>query len=108
MWHMNIARVTIAALIIAGIGPCLAHDYWSDGKKVPDWVKSSCCGQADAHYLTPAMVHRVSEDFYEVDGYEGKILARNALPSQDGDYWVFYACNSPNCKVYCFFVPMAF
>jgi hypothetical protein len=99
--------ITLISLL-ALASPANAHDHWSNGDKVPDWVKASCCGAKDMHHLTPDMVHRVSDDWYMVDGYEGKILAKAALPSQDGDYWVFYACSSPMCSVYCFFVPMAF
>jgi len=107
--------------------PALAHDQWSNGDKVPAWVKASCCGAADAHHLRPEQVHDMG-DWYEVDGYYangGKISHKIALPSQDGEYWIFYAdypggksCSpyagcSPTMKasqsnVYCFFVPMAF
>jgi hypothetical protein len=40
-----------------------AHDYWADGKPIPNWVKASCCGPADAHHLRPDQVHRVSDDY---------------------------------------------
>ncbi len=45
-----------------------------------------------------------------VDGYRYRIPARNALPSQDGDYWIFYRDNGVGGQsdVYCFFVPMGF
>lgn len=87
----------------------MSHDTWSDGKPIPDWVKTSCCGPADAHHLRPEQVHRVSEDYYEVDGYVRKIPAAQALPSQDGDYWIFYRDDGGGSQtgVYCFFVPMA-
>jgi hypothetical protein len=96
----------------------LAHDYWADGKPIPNWVKASCCGPADAHHLRPDQVHRVSDDYYEVDDYHGnggKIPFSQALPSQDGDYWIFYRDDAANVsgssgqsEVYCFFVPMDF
>ena len=57
---------------------------------MPTWVKASCCGPDDAHHLRPDQVHRVSDDYYMVDGYRYRIPARDALPSQDGDYWIFY------------------
>ena len=91
-------------------GLSLAHDQWANGGPVPDWVKASCCGPADAHHLRPDQVHRISEDMYQVDGF-GKVLSRMALPSQDGDYWIFYRDASPTAvqsNVYCFFVPMNF
>ena len=100
-----------------------AHDVWSNGAKVPDWVKASCCGPADAHHLRPDQVHR-SDDYYYVDGYDSRIPVGQAFPSQDGDYWIFYRDNpagkscSPfggctptsasQSSVYCFFVPMNF
>jgi hypothetical protein len=109
----------IAVLALAS--PALAHDQWSNGDKVPAWVKASCCGAADAHHLRPDQVHDYG-DWYEVDGYTGnggKISKRIVLPSQDGDYWIFYADyptyqgmsgrqNASQSSVFCFFVPMAF
>lgn len=88
----------------------LAHDYWADGKKVPDWVKASCCGPADAHHLRPDQVHRESDEYYRVDGYMHPVLAKAVLPSQDGDYWIFYRedADGSQSQVYCFFVPMEF
>ena len=70
-----------------------------------------------------SQVHRPHMgDWYEIDGYYangGKISHEGlALPSQDGNYWIFYRdypaagdmgqqAASP-VGVYCFFVPMAF
>ena len=85
-----------------------AHDYWANGKKVPDWVKSSCCGQADAHALEPEQVHHMN-GYYLVDGYNGRILDAQAIPSQDGHYWIFYRDDGKSQSgVFCFFVPMDF
>jgi hypothetical protein len=140
-WAMTV--IVLALLIFWGMLTFAhAHDQWADGSKVPDWVKNSCCGVADAHHLTPDQVRRVSatearelrpawkgaEDgklYYVVDGYRWPVLASMALPSQDGDYWIFYRDEpaGPNCSpegpcqgsheasqsgVYCFFVPMDF
>lgn len=87
-----------------------AHDYWADGKSIPNWIKSSCCGPADAHHLRPDQVHRVSDDYYQVDGYSRRIPVGQALPSQDGDFWIFYRDDGSmgQSGVYCFFVPMNF
>lgn len=107
-----------------------AHDQWVDGSAIPAWVKSSCCGPADAHHLTPEQVHDMG-DYYIVDGYNEPIRKTYAngkpntsiLPSQDGDYWIFYSEsaahwsggmygskpyyeNASQSGVYCFFVPM--
>ena len=109
----------IAVLMFAS--PALAHDTWANGDKVPDWVKKSCCGPADAHHLRPEQVHDMG-DWYEVDGYHGnggKISKKVVIPSQDGNYWIFYADYpaqqgmmgkqaASQSGVYCFFVPMAF
>jgi hypothetical protein len=87
-----------------------AHDYWSDGSPVPPWVKAACCGPEDVHHLRPEQVHRISDQFYEVDGYQYRIPVQSALPSQDGDYWIFYRdiSGGSQSSVYCFFVPMGF
>src|SRR5271170_2070875 len=84
-----IARIAVLLFALSA-GGAEAHDYWSDGKPVPDWVKASCCGPADAHHLRPDQVHRISDDYYSVDGYVRRIPVGQALPSQDGDYWIFY------------------
>ena len=62
------------------------------------------------HHLTPDQVHRISADYYMVDGYHQRIPASSALPSQDGDYWIFYRDDGGGSQsgVYCFFVPMDF
>jgi hypothetical protein len=109
----------LSALALAS--PAIAHDQWSNGGKVPAWIKQSCCGAADAHHLRPEQVHDYG-DWYEIDGYfanGGKISRAKVLPSQDGEYWAFWADypaqagmmgNQPASQstVYCFFVPMAF
>ena len=123
-----------ASLVLLGFiglmapGTTFAHDQWADGSSIPAWVKSSCCGAADAHHLRPDQVHDMG-DYYLVDGYHDHISKKAAIPSQDGDYWIFYA-NYPagdSCAytpgasggmcahheasqsgVYCFFVPMNF
>lgn len=107
-----ITLVVLALLILlvaSAINQAQAHDQWADGKPIPDWVKASCCGPADAHHLTPEQVTR-DGDYYHVAGYSRLIPAGQALPSQDGDYWIFYRDNGAagQSGVYCFFVPMAF
>ena len=118
-----IHRIAFALSIALPI-PCFAHDYWANGVPVPAWVKSSCCGEADAHHLRPDQVHHV-DDYWLVDGYHARIPDSKAQPSQAGDYWVFYrdipagancspegGCSghhpASQSSVYCFFVPMAF
>ena len=107
-----VMRRALAALgaTLALVAPASAHDYWADGKPIPNWVKASCCGPADAHHLRPDQVHRVSDDYYEVDGYHHRVPVSQALPSQDGDYWIFYRDDRSDGQsgMYCFFVPMDF
>lgn len=132
------------AIVVLGAHRAHAHDEWANGKPIPAWVKASCCGPADAHHLTPNMVHGPmsageayalrpawgahpgdSHLYYVVDGYGLPVRYSEALPSQDGDYWIFYRDepSGENCSpeggcsgthpasqsgVYCFFVPMEF
>ena len=100
---------TLLALPLT-LSPALAHDVWSNGIPVPDWVKSSCCGKAEAHLVDPQDVHHNSDEgYYYFDaGYQGKVQDKIVLPSEDGRYWIFYACPGANCTVHCFFVPMSF
>jgi hypothetical protein len=111
-------RGLIAILGALAALPAGAHDQWTNGAPIPEWVKASCCGPADAHHLTPDQVHRYA-DYYRVEGYHRPIPIAVALPSQDGDYWIFYRDKdgAPGANgggsdgqsgVYCFFVPMAF
>ena len=102
-------RGLIAILGALAALPACAHDQWTNGAPIPDWVKASCCGSADAHHLTSGQVHRYS-DYYRVDGFLRPIPIALALPSQDGDYWIFYRDDGGGSQsgVYCFFVPMAF
>jgi hypothetical protein len=105
---MLVRILTIPLLLVASTAN--AHDVWSNGKAVPAWIKAACCGPQDVHHLRPDQVHRISDDFYAVDGYSTLIPARIALPSQDGDYWIFYDDNQNGRQsmVFCFFVPMNF
>src|SRR5580658_11196811 len=90
----SIAIIRLALLVMALLLPNIAyaHDYWVNGKKVPDWVKASCCGPADVHRLTMLNVHTApwNEDYLIVDGYKEPIRKATALPSEDGFVWIFY------------------
>jgi len=109
------ARLAVISFILCcGSSLCCgasqAHDLWADGSIVPPWIKAACCGPDDVHHLRPDQVHRISDDYYMVDGYRHRIPAKDALPSQDGDYWIFYrdGRGGNQSMVYCFFVPMNF
>lgn len=107
---LAILAVLIFGFLVA-VSPSYAHEQWADGSQIPGWIKASCCGAADAHHLTPGMVHRISDDYYQVDGYARPIPVSQALPSQDGDYWIFYrdlGGTNGQSGVYCFFAPMNF
>ena len=102
--------VVFFVTLLASFGAAQSHEIWSDGTPVPGWIKAACCGPADAHHLRPDQVRRVSDDYYEVDGYFRPVPVAEALPSQDGEYWIFYKDNRSGSQtgVFCFFVPMAF
>ena len=102
-----------AIALVAGLGlfpsAAHAHDRWDNGEPVPAWVKTECCGPKDAHHLRPDQVRRNAAGDYVVDIYPVPIPAHIALPSQDGDYWLFFY---NDFGVYgsarCFFVPALF
>lgn len=102
-----LSRILLAAcVILAVIEGAGAHDVWANGSEVPAWVKSSCCGPEDVHHLTSAQV-RALADGWHVEGYPRPIAYGRELPSQDGDYWIFYRRFSDGnvTPVYCFFAP---
>ncbi len=61
-------------------------------------------GPADAHHLESAQVHTLP-DGWHIDGLVKVIPYGVELPSQDGDYWIFYKTYVTDTKVYCFFAP---
>ncbi len=117
---MTLRLLIVAALALYFMAThAQAHDVWANGQKVPDWVKSTCCGPADVHHLRPDQVQGPmkganGEWVYLVEGYPEPIPAERALPSQDGDFWVFYKKDRDEhtgkeyfSSVYCFFVPLS-
>jgi hypothetical protein len=93
-------------LFLMFVSPAYAHDQWANGKDVPAWVKASCCGPEDVHHLKPDQVH-TKPDGWHVDGYPSVLAYGTELPSQDGDYWIFYKelADGSFTQVYCFFSP---
>jgi hypothetical protein len=86
-----------------------AHDRWDSGGPVPVWVKTECCGPSDAHHLRPDQVKRNADGDYLIDINPDPIPACIALPSQDGDYWLFfYNDYGFYGSIRCFFVPALF
>lgn len=105
-----IVRLTLLSVTLT-CNSAQAHDQWANKRIVPAWVKAACCGPEDVHHLRPDQVHRISDDYYRVEGFPKPVPARAALPSQDGEYWIFYKDDSAGgaqSLVYCFFVPMNF
>jgi hypothetical protein len=96
----------LTALLTTAASSVSAHDQWSNGMPIPGWVKSSCCGPDDVHHLTAEQVHAMA-DGWHVEGLKQVVAFGRELPSQDGDYWIFYK-NFPDgsqTPVYCFFAP---
>jgi len=129
-------RSTALAILFASVLPFSAPDIFvyksahaAATPAIPDWIKASCCGPEDVHHLRAEQVTRDDAGHYIVEGYRRPIPADQALPSQDGDYWIFYrddpagvSCpyspggpagtcthhDASQSGVYCFFVPMNF
>lgn len=83
-----------------------AHDRWADGSAVPSWVKTFCCGPEDVHHYAYDEV-KVTPDGVVLPDYHKPVPLSRALPSQDGDYWAFFAthANGEQSEIYCLFVP---
>lgn len=109
-WRLRIASA-LTGLSMLLPTTCLSHDYWSNGKKVPDWVKASCCGEADAHLLRPDQVGQSEVNgklVWRIHMDDGRVIDveyNKALPSQDGNYWIF-CTDAKDPPVYCFFAPL--
>ena len=103
------SNLALAACLALFPSAAHAHDRWDDGEPVPAWVKTECCGPTDAHHLRPDQVRRNAAGDYVLDIYPDPIPAQIALPSQDGDYWLFfYNDYGFYGSVRCFFVPALF
>jgi hypothetical protein len=98
-------KVLVALLMFVG-SEAKAHDFWADGEPVPAWVKSTCCGQADAHHIKAEHVHVTSQG-WRIDGYPEVVPFYRALPSQDGEFWAFWSIESDGSPsmIWCFFAP---
>jgi len=92
-----------------------AHGYWANARRVPEWVKDPCCSAVDIHHLTPGQVHRVSDDFYRIDGYPAPDSNRQGA-AESGRRLLDLLRRPPDLRrvlfdrvpsdVYCFFVPL--
>ena len=80
-----------------------AHEEWANGTPVPTWIKTACCGPADAHLL--------SEDEYFIDNFGFHVKGIDmvfpldkVLPSQDGKVWAFFPSGvGEHANIYCVF-----
>lgn len=103
-------RAAASAFLLTFPSAAGAHTTWANGMPVPDWVTKACCGPSDAHHLRPNEVHRV-DDGFRIDGYPRTIYDAQVLPSEDGEYWAFYAERTGTggekifTSVFCFFAP---
>lgn len=99
MWMalaFNIAIISFATIT-------LAHDKWANGDSVPSWIKSACCGQADAHILG-LDEYSIDATGFHVRGINMSFPLDKVLPSQDGNVWAFYPPNvGLNAQIYCVF-----
>ena len=91
-------------MLFDGVGAD-AHDVWSNGVSVPDWVKRMCCGSSEAHNLRDREV-KLTPKGYIINGWPEVIPYAKALPSPDGTYWAFYQNVDDGNSMNCFFAPM--
>lgn len=112
LWEATMKWLVLSIIISLLPNFAQAHDNWSNGKKLPDWVKVSCCGSGDVHRLTMSNVHAApwNQDYIIIDGYDEPIRKATALPSEDEFVWIFYksGVNTPTGQstTYCLFLPM--
>lgn len=128
---VRIGLLILFALL--GIGLAHAHDHWSNGDPVPDWVKSKCCHSNEAVNLTKQFgvtakdvetrqeqVTRGGEHgqraeigvvtVYHVKGFRPDTYSPGVYPSVDGDVWAFSDIpDNPKKSLHfwCLFVPCA-
>lgn len=99
-------KAAFSALLLVAASSAEAHDFWSNGDPVPEWVKAECCGPRDVHHLRAGAVH-IAQDGYHIDGLKTVIPIERALPSPDGTYWAFWNPTAePEPVIFCFFAPL--
>ena len=104
---MSGSVAAVLAILLGRAVPAVipAHQLWTDGTPVPEWVRNACCGPSDLHHLRPAQVHRMPGR-YAVEGLPDLVPFAKTLPSQDGDYWIFdRTFDDGTHYVFCFFAP---
>lgn len=99
------ALIAMGVVVVLG-GAAQGHDAWRDGSPIPEWVKSQCCGPADAHMLSAEDVSEEA-DGWHIRGLNKAVAQERVFPSQDKYYWAFYPrTGDPNAMVFCLFIPM--
>lgn len=102
LFHLIVATVLVL-IAMAISGRAHAHDQWADGSEIPAWIKSSCCGPADAHLLGPDD-YWIDRDGFHIKGINAVTPLDKILPSMDGRVWAFYNPGpGPYAPVYCVF-----
>jgi hypothetical protein len=94
--------ILATCLVIGSISELDAHDIWSDGSIPPAWIKSACCGKADAHILGPSE-YWIDAGGFHIVGIDKVTPLDQVLPSQDGQVWAFYPFLGAHANVYCVF-----
>ena len=84
-----------------------AHDQWANGRPVPSWVKSACCGPDEVHQLNLSQVHKVKAGWI-IEGIANIVPDDRVYPSEDGTVWGFWAPEGEDAFVQCLFVPLGF
>lgn len=90
-------------LVALSIPAAWAHDEF-------DWIRrrgylsaegKPCCGKDDCLSLSPAQVRQTPAG-YALPEFGFVVPYRQALPSEDGKYWL---CMSHSTRIQCFFAP---
>src|SRR5262245_44042770 len=97
-------RVVVLSLPLA-LPPTAASAHgdfdWINKGKYRSAAGELCCGVEDCYQVAPERVHQNSQG-YSLPDYNLTVPARQAIPSEDGKYWI--------CKVgarmRCFFAPL--
>jgi hypothetical protein len=92
----------LAVLLVVAARRAPAHDVWANNEPVPAWIKSACCGEADAHVLEPGD-YWIDKEGFHIKAVNRVVDLDKILPSQDGKVWAFYSVVGENVNVYCVF-----
>ena len=104
LWRLSLG---IGAYLM--VAAAQAHNVGCDGQPVPQKIKTSCCGPADAHRVGAGDVSRDASGNWVIanQGRTFVVPAASVEPSPDGCMWLFYSSASPAPVVYCFLMPIS-